>query len=714
MRASEQTAPVFLPQILQRRAQAPGDTWSYIFLDSHGNEQCRWVAGDLAGRARAVAARLMRDTQPAEPVLLVFQPGPDFFAAFLGCLWSGRLATPINPPRRNRLIERLVAVATDSGARVALTSAGLAGSIGEWRQSSACLGALDWVPVDDLADAPDLAPAGILADDIAFLQYTSGSTALPKGVRVSHGNLVHDLARMQDVWALDAGSTLVSWLPAFHDLGLIFGLLQPLFSGCASVQMAPNAFLQKPALWLEAVTRYRGTHSAAPSFAYDLCCQRIAPADQAGLDLSSMVMTMNAAEPINPAVMEQFIARFGPVGFRRHAFAPAYGLAESTLAVTANPNGADPVVRHFDAEALAAGRVAVVAGSAPNARPMPGSGRALPDVPIAIVDPDTHCRCAPDRVGEIWVGGPTIAGGYWRRADETAATFGATIRGEAGQPYLRTGDLGAMVDGELFVTGRIKDLIILGGANFYPHDIERAAQNAHASLRRDNGAAFSIVADEHGDGREQVVLVQELERAHRHDNPEPIFHAVVEAVWQNLELPLARVVLVAPGTVLRTSSGKIQRLANRRAYLEGGMPIVAQWERRQARPAVEPAQTDAACADQRAGEPIGASALAVWLTGWLADRLKLPASAIGVDQGFAEMGLDSLGSTELAFALGRKLGVELPETLVFDHPTIDRLAAHLVGGTPPGSGPARGAGPNASPQGNDLEDLLAAIERGDA
>ncbi len=697
---------VFLPQILRQRAEAPDDTWSFVFLDSQGHEQCRQTASDLAAKARAVAAALVRATRPGEPVLLVFQPGAEFFAAFLGCLWSGRLATPINPPRRNRLIERLVAVAADSNARVALTSADLLGSINEWRCSSERLGALDWIPIDELTDDPDLAPAATAADDIAFLQYTSGSTALPKGVRVSHGNLIEDLSRMEAVWALNTRSTLISWLPAFHDLGLIFGLLQPLFSGCASVQMAPNAFLQKPVLWLQAMTRYRGTHSAAPSFAYDLCCRRVAPEDRAGLDLGSMVMTMNAAEPINPVVMEQFIEQFQSFGFRREAFAPAYGLAESTLAVTANPVGVSPVLRHFDVDALAAGRVSIVADGAPASRAMPGSGQPLPDVPVAIVDPDTRQRREPGRVGEIWVGGPTIAHGYWQRPDETEATFGALIEGEAvAGSFLRTGDLGALVDNELFVTGRIKDLIILGGANFYPHDIERTAQNAHEALRRDNGAAFSIASDGAASEREQVILVQELERSHRADAPEPIFHAIVEAVWQNLELALSRIVLVAPGAVLRTSSGKIQRLANRKAYLDGTFAVIAQWEGH-----------SAARPSANAG-PVEASALVVWLTGWLAGRLTLPARTIGSDQGFAEMGLDSLGSTELAFALGEKVGAELPETIAFDYPTIARLVAHVAPSQKAGQGgaaiPAAVSSVPSSP-GTDLDDLLASIERGDA
>jgi acyl-CoA synthetase (AMP-forming)/AMP-acid ligase II/acyl carrier protein len=726
---------VFLPQILEQRARAPEDRWSLTFLDSRGAEQSRWTAADLAARARAVAARLIQETKPGEPVLLVFQPGPDFLAAFMGCLWSGRLATPTNPPRRNRLVERLVSVATDSGARVALVGAGLSDAAEEWRRSNERLGGLAWTSLDGLAEAPDLAPAAIGADDIAFIQYTSGSTASPKGVMVSHGNLIKNIACMEAMWTLDPdatpGATLVTWLPAFHDLGLIFGLLHPLYAGCAAVQMAPNTFLQKPVRWLNAISHYRGTHSAAPSFAYDLCCRRIDAEERAGLDLSSLLMTMNAAEPINPAVMERFVEEFRPHGFRREAFAPAYGLAEATLAVTGTPTTAPPTLRTFDVDALGAGEVSILADGAAGGRLMPSSGRILVDgagggrlmpgsgrpfvtVAVAVVDPETRRRCPADRIGEIWVGGPSVAQGYWHRPEETAATYGARIEGEeAAGSFLRTGDLGALIDGELFVTGRIKDLIIVSGTNFYPHDIERAAQSAHESLRRDNGAAFAITDDDAADGgREQVALVQELERTRRNDDPAEIFQAILETVWQALELKLSRIVLVPPGAVLRTSSGKIQRLANRKAYLDGTLPVIAEWRGPVAAPAVAAvAPVVLAAAPQRVSAD--AAAITLWLTGWLADRLNLQVRAIDANLGFAEMGLDSVGSTELAFALGERLGTEVSETIAFDHPTIARLVSHLATatGAPSVSSPVPPI-VAAAAHGSDVDDLLTAIERG--
>ncbi|MDQ0505111.1 AMP-binding protein [Xanthobacter agilis] len=694
---------------LEALARAPDGRWSITFLDSHGAVAEHCTAAALAARVAAVAGVLERESAPGAPVLLVFQPCVDFLVAFLACQWSGRLAVPINPPRRHRLIARLQAVAADSGAKVALTGGGVAEQVAHWRADSTVLGALRWHDLGGLDLDPARAAPLRAVDPQAtcFIQYTSGSTALPKGVEVSHANLMADMARMEAAWGLSPASTMVSWLPAFHDLGLIFGLLQTLFSGCPVVQMAPNSFLQRPVLWLDAITRFRGTHTAAPSFAYDLCNRRIAPEQREGLDLSSLVMAMNAAEPIDPQVMETFTDTFGPYGFRRETFAPAYGLAESTLAVTASPVGMAPRLFTLDPGALEAGRIALAppstTPSAPRRSVIAGCGAPLADVPVAIVDPQTLRRLPPDGVGEVWVGGPTIARGYWRRVEESAATFGVRIAGEDDpNGYLRTGDLGAMIDGELCITGRIKDLIILSGANHYPQDIERVAQAAHPALRIGSGAAFSV-ADDHGGV--QVVLVQELERTQRRADPDPLFSAISAAVWENLELQLARIVLVEPGAVLRTSSGKIQRSANGRAWRDGALPVIAEW--RSAR------ERGRAGAVPSASQPVpggDAAALGSWLREWLAQRLELPVSEVAAQRGLSELGLTSIDAVELAAALGAHCGRELPQTFAFDYPTIGAIVAHLCG---PPAEPAAVARKVAGPrQGGDLEELLSMIEGG--
>jgi len=695
----------FLPHRLDHWANTESTTWSLTFLDSRGQVDETWDARKLRAKTCAIAAELRRTTEPGEPVLLVFDPSPTFLAAFMACLWSGRPATPINPPRRNRLVERLQSVAADSGARTALTSSALADAVPQWRQASPALARLEWTFVEGLADTLDdastvAAPAPVAADDLAFIQYTSGSTSSPKGVRVTHGNLHYDMEQMAAAWLLAPSSTMVTWLPAFHDLGLIFGLLLPLHIGCATVQMAPNTFLQRPRLWLEAITRFQGTHTAAPSFAYDLCCRRIPPEQRRDLDLSSLVMAMNAAEPINPEVMERFSSEFADCGFSWKAFAPAYGLAESTLAVTANPTGEPPVIRHFDAADLERHQARCVEISSPGARAIVGCGRPLPGVPLVIADPESQKRCLPGQIGEIWVGGPTIAHGYWQRPDATADTFGCTLEGEGPTPYLRTGDLGVLVDGELFVTGRIKDLIILSGVNHYPQDIERAAQRAHAALRSDGGAAFALVAD---DGNERVVLVQELERTRRNDEPDPIFRAVLDEVWRELELPLWRIALLSPGGLLRTSSGKIQRGANRDAWLAGRLPVIAEWSgATPGRPLVPRAV--ATSRDE--------TELAEWVCCWLARHLEVPRARIDARQGFADLGLDSAGAVELSVDLGHRLGRELPETLCFDHPSVSAVVAYVFRVPQHDARSDAGSSGSATPVGggSDLLELLAQVE----
>lgn len=685
-----------LAAILAARAADPRDTWSIRFLDSTGEVTDHLNARQLAARAAAVAQALEHTSAPGAPVLLVFQPGLDFLVAFMACIWSGRLAVPINPPRRHRLIARLRAVAADSGARVALTGGGLVDALAAWRADDGVLGALACQDVADLApaSADGAPPRAVDPHSICFLQYTSGSTALPKGVEVSHANLMADMARMAQVWGITPRSTLVTWLPAFHDLGLIFGLLQSVFSGCATIQMAPNSFLQRPGLWLEAISRFRGTHTAAPNFAYDLCARRIALDQRARLDLSSLVMAMNAAEPIDPLVMEAFVTAFGPHGFSHTTFCPAYGLAESTLAVTASPVGRAPRLFRLDGAQLEQGRIREQAQDGPKTRLLAGCGAPLPDVSLAIVDPRTRQRLPPDQIGEIWVGGPTIARGYWRRPDESRETFGVRIEGshEPGS-YLRTGDLGALIGDELCVTGRIKDLIILNGANHYPQDIERVAQASHPALRVGGGAAFSLVG---AAGGEQVVLVQEVERTFRRTDPAPLFSAISADIWRDLELKVSHILLVEPGAVPRTSSGKIQRAASRQAWLAGELALLASWSS---------ADLSSGQAGAPLGDESGAEALERWLREWLAARLGLPAPAIPSDRGLAELSLTSIDAVDLAAALGAHLDRRVPETLAFDYPTLRSILAHLSGAAAPTVMPPKA-------RGGDIEDVLSMIEGG--
>ena len=643
-----------LSAILARRASGRAENWRLTFIDGDG-DGARINAPEFAARVGGVALMLRTITAPGETVLLLYPPGIEFLVGFMACLAAGRVAVPVNPPRRNRLIERVDGIVADTGARIALTTAAMLADQAWWRTEDGALARLDWLETDRIA--PDqLAAEPIAAEDVALIQYTSGSTSAPRGVVVTHGNLIAVLARMADAWRIGPDSVMVSWLPAFHDLGLIFGLLQPLFSGCATVAMAPARFLQTPARWLEAITRHRGTHTAAPSFAYEACVRRITEAERAGLDLSSLRMAMNAAEPIDPYVMAAFAERFAPNGLAANVSCPAYGLAESTLAITAKTLDAPAVIFAVDARALeTADRAVPRAGG----RVLVGSGRALPDIELRIVDPHTGRALEDGSVGEIWSRGPMIARGYWRNPQENAAVFGAQLA-EGGAPWLRTGDLGFLRAGELFVTGRLKDVIIIRGANHYPQDIERLACRSHPALRPECTAAFALPA--RPGAPEGLAVVQEIERVHRRAAPGPVFAAIRDAVWSGAGLVPDAIMLIEPGSVPRTSSGKIRRRATRDAFLDGSLRVIATWQ-----------QPGVAAGPSRPEE----GGLRGWLLAWLAERCGVPQGRIDPDASFAAAGLDSLGAVELAGAIGALAGRAISPAAVFDHPTPNRLLRHL-------------------------------------
>jgi acyl-CoA synthetase (AMP-forming)/AMP-acid ligase II/acyl carrier protein len=689
-----------LTAILARRASAlaasaHADAWSLTFLEGE-RDATRIDLRSFAAAVRGVARHVAAISAEGEPVLLLYPPGIAFLIGFMACLAANRPAVPINPPRRNRLIERVDGILADTGARIALTTSAMLADQAWWREDDVPLARLSWQETDRISSEPaDAAwvPA-VAPEDAAFIQYTSGSTSAPKGVVVSHGNLIADMRRMEQVWDIGPDSVMVTWLPAFHDLGLIFGLLQPLFSGCATVAMAPARFLQTPIRWLEAISQYRGTHTAAPSFAYDACLRRVSAEQRARLDLSSLRMAMNAAEPIDPAVLAAFEAAFAPCGYGPTVFCPAYGLAESTLAITANPVGERPVMLHLDARALEGENraIAVAPGSA-EARVLVGCGRALPDVGIRIVDPQNGHALSEGRVGEVWASGPTIAAGYWNNPAASTEVFGARVANGDSTTHLRTGDLGFLWADELVITGRLKDVIIIRGVNYYPQDFERAAFRSHPALRPECCAAFSLPAMT--GGTERLVIVQEVERARRRDPAKPMFDAIRDAVWNGFDVAPSVIVLIEPGSVPRTSSGKIRRSATRAAFLEGSLPVIAAWEQ----PSLVPPP---------ASSPTGAPGLRPWLLGWLADRLQIPVARLDPDESFASYGMDSVTAEALAAALAERLGTTVPQTIVWDHPTPSRLLAALIGAAPP---PAQAPRAGAGSHGGDLEELLVAIEQ---
>jgi acyl-CoA synthetase (AMP-forming)/AMP-acid ligase II len=566
-------------ELLRYRAQHQPDGHAYTFLlDGKTPTEPLTYAG-LDHQAKAIAALFQKYQAKGERALLLYPQGLEVLAAFCGCLYAGVIAIPVPPPESGRLkrtLPRLRAIVRDANATFALTTASILSLIETVKDEFPEFDEMRWIDTDtvDLSLAEQWQDPQVDKDVLAYLQYTSGSTAIPKGVMLSHFNLMHHCNYLVKACGYNADSVSVTWMPYFHDYGLVEGMMVPLYNGTPCYLMSPFAFIKRPVQWLRNMTKYGGTHSQAPNFAYDLCTRRVKTKDIEELDLSSWQAAGNAAEPINPRVMEKFVEIFSPCGFKWETFAPCYGLAEYTLLVSCKPKGTKPVIAAVDAASLERNQVVEAKPEqSANIRYVAGCGRRVCETNIAIVDPVTLTRCASDAVGEVWVSDPSMAQGYWQRTEETEQTFKAYLRDTQEGPFLRTGDLGFLKDGELFITGRIKDLIIVRGTNHYPQDLEWSVQHLNPVFRPDYGAAFSI----EDNGEEQLVIVQEVERRSGEIDAEKLLGDIRQEIAEQHEIMTYAIVLAKPGTVLKTASGKIQRRACRQNFLDGTINLVAAW-----------------------------------------------------------------------------------------------------------------------------------------
>ena len=555
------------------RAQKQHNEAAYKFL--HRSEEFKNLTyGELDCRAKAIAAYLQSLDVAGERALLLYQPGIEFIIAFFGCLYAGVIAVPAYPPRRNQKMMRLEAIVKDASAKVILTTAPLLSKVESRLADNPDLEALHWLATDEVEVklANSWQSPKVSSKTIAFLQYTSGSTGMPKGVIVDHGNLLHNERMIREAFGHTLDTTVVGWLPLFHDMGLIGNVLQPLYLGRTCILMSPADFLTKPIRWLQAISRYRATTSGGPNFAYDLCVRRTTPEQRADLDLSSWQVAFTGAEPVRAETLEQFAKTFEPYGFRREAFYPCYGMAETTLFVTGGSKDDYPVIKSVDAATLEQNQVeAVKRGN--KARKIVSCGHTWLEQEVAIADPETLTRVADDGVGEIWVKGESVAQGYWNQPEKTEETFKAYLADSEG-PFLRTGDLGFIRDNELFVTGRLKDVIIVRGQNHYPQDIELTVEKSHPALRAGCGAAFTVEVK----GSERLVIVQEVERSYlrKLDTPK-VVDSIRQAVTAEHSLQPYATVLIRTGSIPKTSSGKVKRYACRSGFLDGSLNVVNDW-----------------------------------------------------------------------------------------------------------------------------------------
>ncbi|MEA3337591.1 MAG: AMP-binding protein [Chloroflexota bacterium] len=667
-----------LVDILRDRAEKQPERLAYTFLvDGETGDGQVFTYAELDQRARAIGSYLQHQYARGSRVLLLYPPGLEYVAAFFGCLYAGLIAVPAYPPRPRRAMPRIQTIVADCQPAVALTTSRILSNIQERLSGMPDMAALDWLDSGILD--PDLADhwkhPQTSGEDLAYLQYTSGSTSDPKGVMVSHANLDYTISDLIQGWEKREESVMVTWLPPFHDLGLIYGILQPIYGGFPCIMMAPVSFIQRPFRWLEAISHYRGTHSAAPNFAFELCLSKVKPEQRATLDLSSWLIALNGAEPIRRDTMERFAETYASTGFKWSAFTPAYGLAEATLQVTGVLADSSVVDVTLETATLEKHCVVEASRGQKDTRVLVGYDASIMETRWRIVDPEALTECGPDQVGEIWIAGPGVARGYWNRPEATIETFSAHLADTGEGPFLRTGDLGFVKDGHLFVTGRIKDLIIVRGRNHYPQDIELTAEQSHSALRLGCGAAFAVEVN----GEERAAIVYELRREQRRADIQEVTDAIVQAVAFEHELQLHAVALMLPGQVPKTSSGKIQRHACRRKFLAGEFELLGQW----AQPVEEGISSSPDIGNNSevrfAIDGNGTyDEVQDWLIARVAERVQVSPQRIDVQRPLDRYGLDSLGAVAITGELAAWLGRDLSPTLFYDYPTVQSITRHLA------------------------------------
>ena len=569
-------SPDTLVRVLQERAGISREKTAIIYLKDGEDEEVTTTYAELDKRARQIAARLQVNSNMGERALLLYPPGLEYIAAFFGCLYAGIIAVPAYPPRLNRPVPRIKAILTDSGAQIALTTPDIFQSMEKRFEHDPELQKLDWVTTQNLAPGieRDWKNPEVKADQTAFLQYTSGSTSTPKGVILSHENLISNLRQISTGFDVNGDDVVVSWLPSYHDMGLIGSILGSIYSGVKLILIAPLDFLQRPFRWLAAMTKYEATVSGGPNFAYDFCVEKIKSEQIEMLDLTHWRLAFSGAEPVRMKTMERFEETFSSSGFRMESFYPCYGLAEGTLFVTGGLASAAPVSMSVSRLDLERDQISEVSADSQDSQVLVGCGYPRLNQKIQIVDPDTQTLCKKDQIGEIWIQGKSVAQGYWERSEENSETFSARVKEGPKGDYLRSGDLGFIRDGELFITGRLKDLIIIRGSNHYPQDIELTVEECHEALQTAGAGAFSVDIS----GEERLVVVQEVDRRHRRADLDPVINTIRQAIAENHDLQVYAVVIIKPFTIPKTSSGKIQRHACKKKYLEGSLDVISKWQ----------------------------------------------------------------------------------------------------------------------------------------
>ncbi len=682
MKLEELFAPYSPPETnfldrLSYWAAALPEKIAYRFIAGDGEIKTLTFA-ELDHRAKAVAAMLVSKGYAGKRALMMYPPGLDFIVAFFGCHYAAVTPIPAFPPRRNRNMARIGAISDDAQASVALSVSSVIKSCEKWIKESPGLQRIPWLSTESVAAefANDWVKPKASLDDLGLIQYTSGSTGSPKGVMLSHRNLIANCRMITRAFQTGRKGSICSWLPLYHDMGLVGGILNPMYCGTEDNLMSPVAFLTRPIRWLRAISKYKSIASGGPNFAYAWCTMKINEEDCEGLDLSNWKVAFNGAEPVSAAVMERFTEKFAPYGFSPDAFYPCYGMAETTLIVTGGSNEEAPIVRPFDKYELVEHRVRRIDESHENARRLVGCGKVLEEEEVLIVHPENHTPLPDDKIGEIWINSPSCGLGYWQREQETQETFRARLKPDNGKYYVRSGDLGFMDRGELFVTGRLKDMIIVRGANRYPQDIETTVELCHPLTRSGGAAAFSVTRWD----REHLVIVCEIERSPAKDQWESVIKSIRKSVALEHDLPPDAIVLVRAHSVPKTSSGKVQRHACKRNFENGeDIHVIARWclweeaQNTESNHEYAPAEID--------GETLADSELAPEVVQAVIEQVRTALTdktqTVEIDTNILELGLDSLARLDVAQSLERAFGGKIPEHVLQDIETVREVATAI-------------------------------------
>jgi len=679
--------------IIRIRAEQNPDYRALTFLTNNGNLELTYSELDI--KIRRLAARLQNMGLEGERALLLYPPGFDYIVGYFACLYSGVIAVPVYPPDPSNLrktLPRLQAIVKDAKAIVALSTqeilddvkninshdSKLTDSNNMSEQFNLILN-LKWLATDNLGNGfeENWKYPNVNSESIAYLQYTSGSTGAPKGVMINHQNLLHNSNMIYHGFGLDNdGYEGVIWLPIYHDMGLIGGILQPIFAGFHFTLLSPIDFLKRPLRWLQIISdiKDKSVVSGGPNFAYDLCLRASNQQKREKLDLCNWKLAFSGAEPVRAETINEFSKAFEVSGFEKKAFYPCFGLAEGTLIVSGGDTNNEPLEISIDKEKLKSNKAVEVTDYNIEKIKFVSSGTSLLDGIIKIVNHETRTICEDNEIGEVWAASQSIAQGYWEKPVVSRETFQAYTSDTNEGPFLRTGDLGFMVEDELFITGRLKDLIIIRGSNHYPQDIEATVENSNNLLRPGGTASFSADVN----NEEQLVIVQEA-RAKQNVNWEDVVEDIKKAVLEIHNILPHTIVLIQPKSIFKTSSGKIKRNATKQAFSEKSLDIIFEWNILEQNNSIKSENIEVELDTSEITKSGSKENLTNLLIEKLALELKVDKSKINTDQPFVNYGLDSAKSVQLVGQLEEDVGRNLDVTILWTYPTIEKLVEHLTG-----------------------------------